>query len=96
VGGSGAPIGSLAEDATFGTSGSLYLQDFAGNIFQVDPATGNRTLLGTAVSSNVLGLFTTFAAVPEPTTLALIGLVGVATVGGVFYRRRLNRNELLS
>jgi PEP-CTERM motif len=79
IGGSGFPILSIAEDATFTASGQLFLNDFGGNILQVDPATGSRTLVGTTgMGLGLLALFTPVSGppsvIPEPPTFVLLGV----------------------
>ncbi len=88
VGNSGAPISSLAEDATFAPGNTLYMQDFGGDIFQVDPTSGTRTIVGHSVLTDVLGLFGPASVVPEPSSLVLCGIAaGMVLAVGRFRRK---------
>jgi DNA-binding beta-propeller fold protein YncE len=92
IGGSGFRL-TQPEDSAFTSGGNFFLNDFFGSIVQVDPASGDRRLVGSAVGPgpSILGL--TFLpaqaeAVPAPPTLALLGLGAVALAGWRCRRKR--------
>lgn len=68
----------------FDSDGTLYFADgdFNGtnNLYTIDPATGAATTIGTTVDDNFFGGLSglQFAVVPEPTSVATLGLVGLA------------------
>lgn len=78
---------------------SIRINDFQTPLYRIDPGTGVATLVGNL--TGIVGSFesqitaSTFqiAAVPEPTTLLLLGLVGVGTGLGVWHRRRIRQAE---
>jgi hypothetical protein len=51
------------------------------------------TLGGDTTNTVMPGMRLQFAAVPEPATLALVGLSGLAMASSVWYRRRFARNQ---
>lgn len=94
--GSGPLFGTL-RSVTIGAGGALYATDILNaQIFQVNPANGNRTIIagngvgGTTFTQLVNGIaYDSFSyAVPEPSSLALVG-VGVVMGLGAWLRRRL-------
>jgi hypothetical protein len=78
IGNSGDPV-SLIEDADFTSSGDLYITDFNGMIYAVDPVTGDRTIVKiTGMSAGLLGILGGVQADTCPWDLDGSGSVGTS------------------
>jgi hypothetical protein len=72
-------------DIVFGSDGILYGGGNNGDLFSIDPVTGQKTFLFDT-NFNISGLTAQRIAVPEPSTLGLIGL-GLLGLGAMKWRR---------
>lgn len=80
-----------AEDATFTPAGNLFLLDRDNNhVILVNPLTARSSIVGTAVGTGLLGVFS--MAVPEPSSIALCG---IGSLIGLGYAWRRNRRIIL-
>ncbi|HQR41503.1 MAG TPA: PEP-CTERM sorting domain-containing protein [Gemmatales bacterium] len=73
---------NIISDIWFSPTGTLYASSPSGELYTIDPTTGDKTLLFNTGISQFSGL-AGFAAVPEPTTWALIGtaVLGASAIG---------------
>jgi outer membrane protein assembly factor BamB len=77
----GGVEGLLTEDATFTSSGQMFVCDFGGEIYTYNTSTGVRQLVGTTgMGSGLLGIIE----IPEPATICLLCLGGL----GLLHKRK--------
>jgi hypothetical protein len=65
--GPAGPLPQNITDGAFTPDGQYFIQDFDGNVAEVDPATGGGTIIGMIPNGGTLGL----VAVPEPCSVEL-------------------------
>jgi len=84
----------IAAGLDFGSDGNLYALDSDGRVLLINPTNAATTVVGDTGNQFWLALAAIPAgqpqAVPEPTSLALFGLGGLAFAGYVWRRRRVS------